>query len=330
MRVLLLHLDGKLPNIALMRISAHHKARGDEVTFRLANKVKTLAPPFYEEPFDRVYGSLIFEDTRPLAEFARHLYPGIILGGTGWDLATTVEQFGIGTLEQDYTIYPKYRHSIGFSQRGCRLRCPFCVVPRKEGAVSEVTTINGIWRGEGHPKEIALLDNDFFGQPSWRDRIVEIREGGFKVCFNQGINARALDDETAAAIASVQYKDDQFKRPRLYTAWDSIGSEKRLFAGLRALVRHGVRPDHLMVYMLIGFEDDTSVDGWEYRRAKLREFGARPYPMPFDRTAEAVGFARWVTGAYDKRGVSWPAWVLADYQPRKLGCPEAPNLFAAP
>jgi hypothetical protein len=36
MRVLLLHLDGKLPNVALMRLSAHHKARGDEVTLRRA------------------------------------------------------------------------------------------------------------------------------------------------------------------------------------------------------------------------------------------------------------------------------------------------------
>jgi len=29
MNVLLLHLDGKLPNLALMRVSAHHRALGD-------------------------------------------------------------------------------------------------------------------------------------------------------------------------------------------------------------------------------------------------------------------------------------------------------------
>lgn len=34
MKVLLFQLDGKIPNIALMRISAHHKALGDSVLFR--------------------------------------------------------------------------------------------------------------------------------------------------------------------------------------------------------------------------------------------------------------------------------------------------------
>lgn len=38
MRVLLFQIDGKSPNIALMRISAHHKERGDEVFFRRGGK----------------------------------------------------------------------------------------------------------------------------------------------------------------------------------------------------------------------------------------------------------------------------------------------------
>lgn len=34
MRVLLWHLDGKLPNLALMRLAAHHRERGDTVELR--------------------------------------------------------------------------------------------------------------------------------------------------------------------------------------------------------------------------------------------------------------------------------------------------------
>lgn len=34
MNVLLLQLDGKLPNLALMRIAAHHRAQGDAVELR--------------------------------------------------------------------------------------------------------------------------------------------------------------------------------------------------------------------------------------------------------------------------------------------------------
>jgi hypothetical protein len=53
------------------------------------------------------------------------------------------------------------------------------------------------------------------------------------------------------------------------------------------------------------------------RLAQLREFGARPYPMPFVRAPELVGFQRWVIGAYDKR-IRWADWEAAGYRPEKL------------
>jgi hypothetical protein len=223
----------------------------------------------------------------------------------------------VTTTRQDYSDYPAWRQSIGFSQRGCRLRCSFCVVPRKEGAVREEQTIVDIWRGEPWPREVILLDNDFFGQPRWADRVAELRAGAFRVSFNQGINARMLTDETAAALASVDYRDDSMRVKRLYTAWDNRKDEGRLFAGLEALVRHGVKPDHIMVYILIGYWPGETSEDRDYRRRRLREFGARPYPMPFVRTQELVGFQRWVIGAYDKR-IPWRDWTSARYEPRNL------------
>jgi hypothetical protein len=88
------------------------------------------------------------------------------------------------------------------------------------------------------------------------------------------------------------------------------------FRWAQALVRYGVKPDHIMVYLLCGYGMDTAA-GREYRRRRLREFGARPYPMPFVRTPELLGFQRWVIGAYDKR-IAWADWVAARYQPRNL------------
>ncbi len=167
------------------------------------------------------------------------------------------------------------------------------------------------------PRELLLLDNDFFGQPHWRERIAEIRDGGFKVSFNQGINARMLNDETAVAIGSVRYYDDGMKVRRIYTAWDNRKDEATLFRGLSALVAHGVKPDHIMVYMLIGYWPGETVDDWMFRQRKLREFGCRPYPMPFVRTHDAIGFQRWVVGAYDK-AISWRDWKNARYEPRNL------------
>src|SRR2546427_2277315 len=126
-----------------------------------------------------------------------------------------------------------------------------------------------------------------------------------------------LTDETAAAIASVRYSDDQFKTRRIYTAWDNKKDEARLFRGLELLTKHGVKPDHIMVYMLVGYWPGETAEDRECRRRKLREFGCRPYPMPYVRTRETVGFQRWCLWGADKY-VAWEDWVAAGYQPRAL------------
>lgn len=313
MNVLLFQLDGKIPNIALMRIASHHRALGHTVELRYgATPVREL----WDSP-EFVYGSAIFEKSRPSVDRLLSEFPDAVVGGTGVDLATTLESRGILTEDQDYSIYPRYRQSIGFSQRGCRLKCSFCVVPRKEGAMRSGKTINEIWRGAPWPKEILLLDNDFFGQEHWRERVKELNDGGFKVSFNQGINVRFITEESAAAIASVDYRADDMKTKRIYTAWDNKKDEKRLFDGLNLLVKHGVKPDHIMVYMLIGYWPGETEEDRVYRQAKLREFGCRPYPMPFVRTKELVGFQRWCIGAYDKR-FNWTDWKTAGYRAENL------------
>lgn len=316
MKALLLQLDGKIPNLALMRLSTHLKAQGAEVEFRHAGNPTAFSLDLWDN-FDSIYASAIFERTRPLAEHLLRNRPDAIIGGTGWDFTTTLESLGITEQRPDYSHYPQWTQSIGFTQRGCRLKCSFCVVPKKEGKVREEQTIAELWRGEGHPRHLILLDNDFFGQPNWRDRIAEIRDGGFKVSFNQGINARFLDEETAAAIATVDYRDDGMKDRRIYTAWDNRKDEHRLFRGLELLTKHGVKPRHIMVYLLVGYWPGEKHEDRDYRRKRLRDFGALPYPMPYVRTPDLVAFQRWVIGGYDK-SIPWDEWMVARGQPRNL------------
>lgn len=341
MNVLLLQFDGKLPNLALMRIAHHHLERGDRVELRRAGNPRAVEPRLGDPTWDKVYGSLIFESTRGLAEHAMYYYRNIELGGTGWDLRVTLADVGIdeGPYSLGYQLYrPKWppNRAIGFSQRGCRLACDFCVVPTKEGKPRHANTIREIAEHaadmitvfEGRPwkslvDEILLLDNDFFGGPHWIDRHAELVAGPtagkgarYKVDLTQGINARALNSETALAMSQLDYRASNMRDRRIYTAWDNIGHEKPLMKGLELLAGCGVKPDHIMVYMLIGHRD--SFEDREHRRRQIRAFGARPYPMPKVRTPELVGFQRWVVGAYDKR-VPWEKWAGAKFSPRKLG-----------
>ena len=84
MKVLLLQLDGKLPNLALMRIAAHHRALGDAVQFRWVTNPRGVERGLWDA-FDRVYASLIFSRTLPLALRLREIYPTAIIGGTVWN-----------------------------------------------------------------------------------------------------------------------------------------------------------------------------------------------------------------------------------------------------
>lgn len=290
MRIRLTQIDGKLPNLALMKLAHWHRAQGHEVYFTKKTKPSDFGDP--EPRWDIVYGSAIFSfSAERVAEF-KFYFPRAIIGGT-WDIGAnhTVEQLiGMGDYEHyDYSIYgDSFTGSIGFTQRGCRLKCGFCVVPKKEGKARSVNTIADIWRGDPYPKHLHLLDNDFFGQDrtEWQSRVKEIVNGGFKVCLNQGINTRMIDDESAAALKEMGYWDDAFGVRRLYTAWDNIGDEGRFFNGVETLAKHGIPPSHLLVYMLVGYDKRETWERLFHRFTRMAERGIRPYPMIFDRSTK--------------------------------------------
>lgn len=279
MTVRITQLDGKLPNLALMRLSHFHRERGDDVKFT-RSPYRHLDEPRY----DHVYGSAIFEYSRPHAERLMVEFPGAIVSGTGVGSPHVNVEDIIGDHQGlSYDDYPAFTGSLGFTQRGCRLKCGFCVVPKKEGKVRTVATGAGIWRGSPWPKHLHLLDNDFFGQPreQWEARIGEIIDGSFKVCLNQGINIRMIDDDSARALASIPYYDDSFTTRRLYTAWDNIGDEQRFFRGVDTLERHGVPPTRLLVFMLIGYDKRETWERVFYQFNKMVERGIRPFPMVY-------------------------------------------------
>lgn len=302
MNVRITHIDGKLPNLALMALAAHHRRAGDEIYF-----TRDVERGLFEPEYQVVYGSCIFAYSRHRLERFQKAYPDAIVGGTGTYTQRTVEDVIGEEPCQDYTLYPEFKDSIGFTQRGCRLKCKFCVVPEKEGKNRSVKTIADIWRGPGHPKNLHLLDNDFFGQPreQWQARIDEIRNGKFRVCLSQGINVRMIDDEAAAALASIEYRESRFQERRLYTAWDNLRDEQIFFKGIERLERAGIPAKNVMAYMLVGFDIEETWERIWRRFNRMVERGIMPYPMVYDRKrTDLVSFQRWViTGLY--RIVKW-------------------------
>lgn len=302
LKIRITQLDGKLPNLALMRLGAWHHSQGDDVRWE-----RGVQRHFDEPDYDVVYGSAIFADTAKAVGIFRQQFPGAIVGGTGGDRLLRVEHIVPSQFtDLDYSGYPDFIASIGYAMRGCRFKCGFCIVPKMEGRARAEGSIHQIWRGGSLPKHIHLLDNDFFGNPVWRDRVAEIERDQFRVCINQGINVRLLDDEQADAICRIIPYDDQFKRRRLYTAWDNIGDERVFFDGVERLDRAGWKPEWTFVYMLVGYDPRETWDRLFHRYSRMMERGLRPYPMVHDRFRSTKPdhwrklkrFQRWVvTGA---------------------------------
>lgn len=305
MRVRITQIDGALPNLALMRLASFHRDRGDEI-----HVTRHIEPvDLWDLGYDRVYGSTIFDFSNHRLKRFRDWWPTAIVGGTGSGSDFTVEHF-IGKHDYvDYTGHDNFDESLGFTQRGCRLKCKFCVVPKKEGKNVSVGTINDIWRGAPWPKKIHLLDNDFFGQPEWRDRVREIRDGGFRVCISQGINVRLINQEAAEALATIEYRDTKFERRRLYTAWDNLKDEAVFFRGIDLLERAGIPPTRVMAYMLVGYDKAETWDRIWHRFNAMVRLGIKPYPMVFDRRRKDLcAWQRWVNlGLY--RIVPWEEYT---------------------
>ena len=76
--VRLTQIDGKLPNLALMKIARVHRERGDEIHF-----TKHVERDMFEPSYERVYGSAIFSFSAARVVRFREQFPNAIVDRTG-------------------------------------------------------------------------------------------------------------------------------------------------------------------------------------------------------------------------------------------------------
>ncbi len=276
------------PNLALMKISAWHKKQGHEVE---------MYSPLFIDSYDKIYASKIFD----FSDGSQLMPERMETGGTGYDMTKTLPD-EVELMTPDYSIY-NYPHSIGFTMRGCRLKCSFCVVPKKEGKPVSHSTIADIWT-QRESDFVVLLDNDFFGNPEWSDRIEEIKHYNLKVNFSQGLNIRNLKPEQAEAIASVRFSNMHDTKKQVHFAWDDPRHEKLIHRGIERCLHAGIKSSQMAFYLLIGYHSTEEQD--LHRVKTLLDYGCDPYAMPYDKSDHYQRrFARWVNHKAILKSVPW-------------------------
>ena len=275
MKIALVDVDGHsgFPNLALMRLSAWHKAQGDDVEWwgGFAH-------------YDRAYLSKVFTFT---PDFDTVIDADeIITGGTGYkDYSSLPPE--VEATPPDYSIYPHYQRAIGLLTRGCVRDCPWCIVPRKEGQIRPAATWEEIKRPDS--REIVFLDNNVLASEHGLEQIEQMGHEKVWVDFNQGLDARLITPKIAELLAGLRWI--RFVR----MSCDTSAMLPVMEQAVAYLREAGVARSRLWAYVLVQDVADA------HRRVlALEKMGVLPFAQPyrdFDGGAppyEQRAFARWV------------------------------------
>ena len=279
MRIGLIDVDGhNFPNLALMKLSAWHKAQGDTVEWW-----------FGWHQYDRVYMAKVFSDEYTQDQFQPVNAAEIVKGGTGYGLDNKLPD-EVEHMYPDYSLYPKLTEdtAYGFLTRGCPNNCGFCIVSKKEGRCSvKVADLNEWWNGQ---KNIVLMDPNLLACREHMDLLEKLAKSKANVDINQGLDATLLTEENIRAI-------NRLKLESVHFAWDLMAKENAVVSGLelyKSLAKHKPHGRYGTVYVLTNFNTNQEED--LYRIYKLRDMGFDPYVMVYDKpnaSIEVTRLQRW-------------------------------------
>lgn len=303
----LIDFDGKIPNLALMKLSTFYKAQGEQVE---------LVKP--ERKYDKVFCSVLFTWNRDKAAKLTEDYPNIEFGGTGWDIKKTLPD-EIETCKPDYGLYtvddilPRIKGGIatkasklkkaetivnagiGFTSRGCIRSCGFCFVPPKEGRLHQVAEIKDLINPRSNV--IILLDNNLTADPDCIEKLHEIRDRDLIVDITQGIDVRLITPEIAQALSELKHLRS------IHYAWDLVDylNDLKVINGIILLKKYIKAWKH-MCFTLTGY--NTTFEQDMYRFRILTDLGVDPYVMPYNKAypdEKHHHFTRWVNGRIYKK-----------------------------
>jgi len=302
LKIGLFDIDSKYHNLALMKLSTWHKSFGDQIE---------MYNPLMKKTYDRVYVSKIF--SRHNIEEG-YIPENSIIGGSGFSLKTVLP-YDIEHIKPDYPLY-NLDYSLGFTTRGCIRNCKFCVVPEKEGKIKEHAEVEEFLNPKSNV--VVLLDNNFLALPSHIKKLQKYIKKGWRMDFNQGLDARLINKENANLLARIKYKE------MIRFAWDNIKDESEIIKGLKLIIEAGIKPRNITVYVLIGY--DTSFEEDIYRVNRLRNINdgekrnsIKAYVMNYNNSLKSrkyKDFMRWVNNPWIFKSCTWEEYKNGSSQRR--------------
>lgn len=289
MKVGLIDVDGHhFPNLALMRISAYHKQKGDDVEWWMGDLWH----------YDIVYKSKVFSDAYSKDVEDPINADKVYKGGTGYAISLSEdgkERYDkskdnilpqeIEHMFPDYSIYPQHDFAVSMTSRGCPRGCDFCHVASKEGRCAvKVADVKDFWNGQ---TEIKVLDPNITACREKRDLMRQYKETGALIDFTQGIDIRLVNDDDIHDLSEMRIK-------RLHFAWDNPKVDlTEQFKRFSEKYKRKAR-SRKMAYVLVNFNSTMDENLW--RISTLFKLGFDPYVMVYNKPSapkEIKDLQRW-------------------------------------
>lgn len=257
--------------------------------------------------FDKVYMSKVFTFTPD------YDYPivadEIERGGTGYDIHKALPN-EIDRLQPDYDFLGVPSDTAyGFLTRGCPNKCKWCVVPIKEGKQRPYMDVEEI-AIEGR-KNLILMDNNVLASDYGLEQIEKIIKSGYRVDFNQALDARLVTEDIAKMLAQVRWISV------IRFGCDTPKQIGECNRAMQMIDKHRKNPAQYILYTIIG--DDINEDYTRlsaFRDNKRVRITAQPY-RDFNNPNQIIpqwqkDMARWAM----RREIYFTC-DFKDYEPRK-------------
>jgi hypothetical protein len=249
-RIVVYDIDSKIPNLALMKISAYYKKQGYSVL--LSKKVEYWRANKY-------FGSSIFHIDRSTSKINGLISlfgSDIQIGGSGCCLKTNLPD-EIDSCFPDYGLYRHKQYAIGFLTRGCNKKCSFCLVPKKEGRLkSHYATFESFV--PRHQKNVLLLDNNLLAAENAAEILESIIRREYRVNFSQSLDIHRLTDKNTELLRKVKSVNSRFTKSMIYFSCNTRRQAEVFYAKENKLKSFG--RGTVTVIIMFGYNTRLSED----------------------------------------------------------------------